>query len=163
LSISTERYQEKMKEIVDEHGLIILAVIGAGFSYAIGMAKKGFPDVIISTEDPKLAHYLLNRLYREWVDEGVVLGVNADLIQGQGGGVLRIGLEAITLDDEMKGKYICQALAFYERYPDYLPSGEVSFVQAIWPDEKGLWPNESNYDHDKFPQQLFPKKAKSSH
>lgn len=123
------------------------------FFYSMGFAQFNLPDVILIGALPqKAAMITINTLLHQWREGGLKLGVNDDLLQNLD--MLLLPIE--TSNKELYNDYVIQAIEFYERYPEFNKTEDKPvFVQMIWPDNKGQFPNQDGYDQVRFCQPVL--------
>jgi hypothetical protein len=150
-----KKFIESTKANVDKYGVSIMGVIGS-HAYTIGMAKIGLPDVIITGSlNQDTAQIILNDLFKEWKEKGVGYGDNYNLITGKDSESLKCHVRAIAPSEELYNEYVCQALNFYSKHPEYATTDSPMFAQILWPDTQGKLPTEKGYLHDEFKQPIF--------
>lgn len=115
------------------------------FAYTIGHADKDLPDLIVTGMNRSSASYLLNTvgdmLYAA-KDKGTPLSNEIDL------GHIKLQIKPAA--------HANQTHAFQTRYREEAKGKELQeMLQIVWPDQKGNFPGDTEYDVTKLPQPLF--------
>jgi hypothetical protein len=143
-------YLDRVVELVDVHGLAIQTVLHS-HSYSIGLAQKGMPDIIVIGIEDRISEYMINKVYKRWLEVGVSLDNINDII-GDGSKSMPIGFRSISANDATKSLFNV-GNCYYELKP--VKDGLNSYVQLLWPDTNGLLPTDDGYDNKNLPQQLL--------
>lgn len=110
------------------------------FAYSIGLTERGWPEVLlIGNINPAFIEILLTDLIEGWIKAGEVkLGDNPDLIAFADGS--SHAMRVVEVDWE-------EAVTFYGcQVPFFYPDRDIKFVQALWPDKAGVFPDEEGYN-----------------
>lgn len=142
--MTTSPFFDEIKANVDRCGLHIFGVAGSkdspSFTYTIGFAAHGLPEVIVFSLDPRVVGLYLNRYFDEIVNQKT---------RDAGPGMLmpednwfNLPLSVINADRAKASEYACQALYFASDMSWDAPN----FVQWVWPDRNRLFPWQNGYD-----------------
>jgi hypothetical protein len=128
--------EANMDAMIARYGWAVQGV-GAGpdgptFTYTVGLAAKGLPEIIVFGLPMKIAHQFLNQLGHRFTTTGVP-PLDTDLDDVAEGFSARL----IAVPRAASDRYM---FATRRRYPDY------TAVQLIWPDTHGLFPWEPGFD-----------------
>ena len=120
------------------------------YSYTVGLAREGLPDVFISgIPDLNLTGSLIYtavNAFREQQRQGPVIE-NGLVTVDTGSRIQLMVAESGTLYEER----VLLAKDFYQ--------APTPFVQIVWPDDEGHLPTSSYYNAEKFPQEIFFKRT----
>ena len=140
----------QIEEHIATHGRAVISVMGEPggthgypYAYSIGHADKGRPELMLTSLGGETATYLVNAVAkaleeREWKtdpDERIALErvsirmLPADGFEAEAGGA-RSRAEEKGIED-------------------------LRFLQILWPDAGGRFPDEEDYDHETFPQPIW--------
>ncbi|QFT40088.1 MULTISPECIES: DUF4262 domain-containing protein [unclassified Vibrio] len=137
-----EKHQE-MSDCIERYESFIQCT--SAFSYSIGLAKKGWPDVVVMSGKYATAVTLINLLVEHWNEHGVELGRNTSLIQSPKGESMPVYVAAIPMTKQLVDEIAVQTMDFYKYNPQYVKN-EISFVQLFFPDEQGKLPFEAGFN-----------------
>lgn len=125
----------KLADIIAEHGWALLSVLAGEnsprFTYTVGLAGKGLPELIIFGLDQTSARPVLNDLARRLV-EGLALSTGDRLVK-----IATMHLVAVELSDNDVQENLRLAAVFADHFTAF---------QMVWPDQNGKFPWESGYD-----------------
>ena len=141
-------YYGDIKQNVDRCGLHLFGIFGdeksPPYTYTIGFAAHGLPEVIVFGLDMRMVAPFLNRYYDEIVNQKTRCG---------GPGVLspeddwfNMPMSVVNVESGRADDYAVQAFAFAEDMGWKKPE----FVQWVWPDTKGKLPWQQGYEKEKF-------------
>jgi len=149
--------QSRNNEVIKHLETYGISIVGlcSGVLHTIGMAHHGLPELILSTRDQKMGHWLLNRTFLELIDNGFREGINNNIIELSNGEAAPILIKKTPLSDTMKEHYIYQAVAFYKLNPEYMKTGEIQLAQVIWPDKNNKFPTDNGYNQERYEQHIF--------
>jgi hypothetical protein len=142
-------YLVGVAEKIRTHGWAVQGVFGDGaedtFSYTVGLAARGLPELWIGGMSPQQAAAILNDLASVAVDEGSF----AD------GASLR-GRADWSMPMRIRGP-VSPAAAEVGVARALQPKVDVGVQQVLWPDAEGVYPDEDGYNTLGFPQPVLPK------
>ena len=135
MTIRKEKYLAEMLAMIDKHGWMVQAVFGSkeqpGFAYTVGLAAKGFPELIIFSMPPEAARTTLNHLAHR-LTTGETIPLNTRLTCIFDGADAQL----IEASRELTDNFMYQALY---RDPNYRA------LQLVWTDPARLFPWEEGY------------------
>lgn len=142
--MTTSPFFDEIKANVDRCGLHIFGIAGSkdspSFTYTIGFAAHGLPEVIVFGLDSRMVGPYLNRYFDEIVNQKT---------RDAGPGMLmpeddwfNLPLSVINAEQNKANGYACQAAYFAEDMGWDAPN----FVQWVWCDRNGLFPWQNGYD-----------------
>lgn len=132
-----QRYIEKCRRMVAEHGHIIQSVPGAAgtpsFSYSVGLTLKRRPEFIVIGFEPGLASAVINGIAKLSEDQEITVGADIE-------GLASVPIRVRELPLELAMAH-CRVIApVLGQTPDRI-------LQIIWPDTRGHFPHEPEYRH----------------
>lgn len=134
---------DQIKSNVDTCGLHIFGIFGTekepGFTYTVGFAAHGLPEVIVFALDARMITPFLNRYYHEIVVEKTRLAGPAVL---EGEDWFNHPLSVINCERDKVREYGCQAF----NYAEAVGWNEPDFVQWVWTDETGKLPWQTGFN-----------------
>jgi hypothetical protein len=146
-----DAYLDKAREIIDRHGWMVQYVFPTGdgdleapFAYTVGLTVRDHPELLITGLPDQVAHELLNDLARrvhhgnQRLRDGQILN---DVIQGYPAR-LRLGC---PVDAIQPGTV--RAV--------YGPLAGAVLLQLLWPDNRGVFPDQPGWDTTRMPQPLL--------
>ena len=140
-------YFKQIKSNVDRVGLHLFGIFGSEdnppFTYTIGFAAHGLPEVIVFGLDMKMVAPFLNMYYDQIVNQKTREAGPAVL---EGDDWFNMPMSVINCDPDKIEEYAVQAFAFAEDIGWSKPN----FVQWVWPDTKGKLPWNAGYEKEKF-------------
>lgn len=143
--MNRSEYDHSILMKIGEHGFTLIGVFDPEkklptFVYSIGLTERGWPEVLfIGNLNPAIIEILLTDLIEGWVKAGEVkMGDNPDLIAFGDGTSHALRVVDIPLNEAIS-EYGCQVPYFY-------PDMDIRFVQALWPDKAGKFPDEEGYN-----------------
>lgn len=150
-----------IKNIVEENGHAIVSDTESSnpfTMYTVGLARTGFPDVIISGNiPPEVAASAISNLVAEWKENGVFLGPNKNLFLDSKGEQVLAHIIPIHVEYAYQVKEL-NAMAIYyhiNKEHDYPQGRDMVAAQIVWPDKSGFYPGFSNYDHEECKQEIL--------
>jgi hypothetical protein len=129
-------YQAGIDDMIARYGWAVQGVFGSptspAFSYTVGLAAKGLPEIIVFGLPSQVAHQFLNALGRRFTADGVPpLDVNLlDVAKDYPARLLPV-------PREQADQYL---FAAKHRYPAY------TAVQLVWTDENSRFPWDAGFD-----------------
>lgn len=133
-----------IKANVDRCGLHIFGIHASedapAFTYTIGFAALGLPEVIVFALDYEMVGPYINRYYDEIVNQQT---------RDAGPGVIdwfTHPMSVINAEQDKAAEYAAQAFYFAEDMGWRKPQ----FVQWVWSDTNGKLPWQQGYEKDKF-------------
>jgi len=150
-----------LKKIADEQRIAIsMSCIGNQIEaqkcyISVGMAKYGFPELVVTDASHRGAIMMINKTLANWLANGFSLEESTELIQGNNYQDLKVNYEKIATNDFFDHNYGFEVYEYYQAFPADKKTEEISFVQLIWPDKENRLPTELLYDHTNFPQRLL--------
>lgn len=150
-NISYEAFVGMLWARIEALGFTLIGVTDSNprWVYSVGLTGRGWPEVIMIGNIPlDYVEPIMTDLINGWLDHGrVMMGMNQDVIRFADG--TSHGLRIIDVPaKEASEKYACQVGQFY-------PGHELRFVQALFPDVNGKYPDEEGYDHEKCVQPII--------
>ena len=137
-------------ENIKKHGRMVLSIMGTPgsnreypYAYSIGHAEKGNPELMLTSLGGDTATYLVNAAANELAKRNWKVEAE-DRIQLENVAIRFIA--APGFEDEARG---AQHRARTKN------AQNLSFLQILWPDTSGLFPDEEGYDHLTFPQPIW--------
>lgn len=110
------------------------------FGYSTGLYKNfAIPELIISGLPNGLTNELINNYVEKFKFKEVPLNKKIDDF------TIRFPIYFIEIDNESLTEYTLSSFKFYENL-------EFKYLQLVFPDLNGYFPNESKYDYD---QKIF--------
>ncbi|MGI3080079.1 hypothetical protein ACRTEU_18495 [Vibrio alginolyticus] len=98
------------------------------FTYSIGHAYQGWPDIVTNHTAYTTAHLIIMQLHHHWKEHGFTLG----RIQTKKGQKLPVYIEEIVDPEALVDEYTVQANNLYCSFPEY-----AKIVLVYLSDEKG--------------------------
>lgn len=152
--MNEQEYFFKLRELIKIHGFTLIGVFDdvgndPSFVYSIGLTEMGWPELLLIGD---INPMFLEIIMTEVVDHFRKVG---SVVPGDIGGIITGGydLRVIEVDSAVAGaKYGCQVKNFY-------PGRDIKFMQVLWPDKAGVFPNEEGYDNER-PQPVVPAPVK---
>jgi hypothetical protein len=127
-----------MDDMIARYGWAVQGVFGSDtsptFSYTVGLAAKGLPEIVVFGLPAQVAHQFLNDLGRRFTSTGVP-PLDTDLTDIAEDYPARL----VPVPRAEADKYM---FATKHRYPAY------TAVQLVWVDTNSLFPWESGFDPD---------------
>ena len=150
---AAQQVVDNVRAKIAKHGYTFIGVFdperkAPNFVYSIGLVERGWPEVLmVGNVPPAVAESILTDLVKHWVDSG---GPMFGLIPG----MIRIReqlhpLQVVAIDAQYaQDHYAFQIKHFY-------PHIDADVVQVLWPDERGRFPNHTEYNQE-LTQPLLP-------
>lgn len=118
------------------------------YTYTVGMAEKGWPELILTSLHPKTGEMILVEVVKrlrhlnEVPEAGMIVekALNVPIKLG--------AVSAIQIPKRFK-------IAMNRVNQLGLPDEAVTALQAIWPDTEGKFPGDPGYDRENFPQVIM--------
>lgn len=139
-------YELKVLERIAANGFTYIGVFDPEgkdptFVYSLGNTERGWPELIlIGNMNMRTTEALLNQIQEVWQGENKpVLGDIPNMIVFQDGTEHPLRLVEVDAAATIK-QYAYQVQHFYPDVPH-------RFVQVLWPDKNGRFPNDAQYDH----------------
>jgi hypothetical protein len=150
-----QEYLEGVASRIAKNGFTLVGVFDPEgkdppFVYSIGLTQRGWPEVILITAcmRPVTIEILLTDLIGRWFkDEKITMGDNPDLIFMRDGSSHSMRVVEVDCNANVLEKYGCQVPIFFEE-------SDIKFVQVLWPDPAGKFPDEEGYSTD--PRMIQP-------
>lgn len=164
LQEAMQDFVDKMDNIATEHGHAVLTVPGASpqtsFTYTIGLAERGWPEIVLYSLAPETARMMLNLVIERIKTLDVVPEAGMTIEKALNVPV-QLGLIA---EDKLAAHFVLATQRAkakgYGEITDTSDGPSVAGLQLIWPDPAGRLPTDSDYDHQNFPQPLLNDKTK---
>jgi hypothetical protein len=139
-------YLDGMVSRIAKHGYTLVGVFDPEgkdppYVYSVGLTQRGWPEVILVTAcmRPQTIETLLADLLAQWFHaEKVVMGDNPDLLFMRDGSSHALRVVDVDNNDVILNDYAGQVGIFFEE-------DDVKFVQVLWPDKSGKFPDEEGY------------------
>lgn len=162
-------FMSEQRQIVDEHGFAVLVVQGQQRAddvvHSVGMGSHGLPDILVTgVLPPAITAQFIETLLIQWGNDGVQLGMNDTLIMGKDGKRLSLCLVAVPATAELSMQ-TAAIDAYYAQFPEEQRRAESTpaYVQLIWPDAAGRFPEDPHYDTEEWPQALLAAPVEQVH
>jgi hypothetical protein len=131
---------EKVEAAMKEYGYHSTFVFGdstPSFCYSTGVYKSfGIPEIFISALPQNLSHELIANYVSKFKDNGSIpLDEKLDDLTD------RFPVYLIEASKDMLKDYVLSSLRFYG-------DEEFEYVQLVYPDTRGHFPNDAGYDYD---------------
>ena len=143
-------YFEAIKANIDRCGLHIFGIgagdDGPGFTYTIGFAAHGLPEVIVFSLDMRMVGPFINRYYDEIVNKKTRDAGPAVLLPDDDW--FNLPLSVINVEPGRADRYAFQAIYFAEDMGWERPD----FVQWVWSDTQGKFPWQEGFEKERFGQ-----------
>ncbi|MBL7560501.1 DUF4262 domain-containing protein [Olleya sp. YSTF-M6] len=135
-----EKYFKLVKENIAEYGFhntYVMEEIGfTPFGYSTGIYKSfGIPELFISGLPNGLTNTLINNYAERFKFKEVPLNEKIDNL------IDRFPVYFIEVENDKLTEYTLSSFKFYE-------NSEFKYLQLIFPDLNGIFPNEAEYDYD---------------
>jgi hypothetical protein len=133
---TAKQVNDSMDAMIARYGWAIQGVFPGddtpGFTYTVGMAAHGLPDVIVFGLPMDIAHPFLNQVCLRMKEEGPLpLDTNLDDVANG------LPTQFVAVPREEADKYM---FATRRRHADY------TAIQMVWPDAKGKFPWDPEFD-----------------
>ncbi|SUE95900.1 Uncharacterised protein [Ectopseudomonas mendocina] len=146
--MSSSPYFEAIKANIDRCGIHLFGIFasedGPGFTYSIGFAAHGLPEVIVFALDMHMVGPYINRYYDEIVNKKTRDAGPAVLMPEDDW--FNLPLSVINVESGRAEDFAVQAYAFAEDMGWKKPE----FVQWVWSDTAGKMPWQQGYDKERF-------------
>lgn len=140
-------YYQDIKQNIDRCGLHLFGIFGDAesppFTYTIGFAAHGLPEVIVFGLDMRMVAPFLNRYYDEIVNQKT-RDAGPAVIQGEDW--FNMPMSVVNVESGRADEFAHQAIYFAQDAGWKKPE----FVQWVWPDTKGKLPWQAGYEKEKF-------------
>jgi hypothetical protein len=135
-----EKYFKMVYDNIEKYGFhntYVMAEIGnTPFGYSTGIYKNfGIPELFISGLTNGLTNTLINNYAERYKYKSVPLNKKIDDL------IDRFPVYFIEVKNELLTEYTLTAYKFYA-------NSEFKYLQLIFPDLNGFFPNETGYDYD---------------
>ena len=135
-----KEYHKKVEAAMKEYGYQSTFVFGDStpfFCYSTGVYKSfGIPEIFISALPQNLSHELIANYVSKFKDTGSIpLGKKLEDLTD------RFPVYLIEVSKDMLTDYVLSSLRFYG-------DEEFKYVQLVYPDTNGRFPNDAGYDYD---------------
>jgi hypothetical protein len=160
---SDEEFEKRVKEMdaqllerIQKYGYTFVAVGSSqttpNFTYTVGLAKKGFPEIVLFGLEPQTAMTLIVSIVREWEDNGAHrIGIYKSLIETKDGVDCDCEINLVT-SEEVIEKY-CKMTRYVVGIQNY------NVAQLTVGDEQGRSISHPDYDNSRLNQFILPKVA----
>ncbi|AXK43906.1 DUF4262 domain-containing protein [Erythrobacter aureus] len=159
-----EEFIEQLDEKVAAHGHAVLFIAGDSpsetFSYTVGLAELGWPELVLYSLGPDTARMMLNLV----IDRIKTLDLQPEAgmtVEKALNVPVQLGL--IAEDKLASHLVLATKRAQAKGHGDITNTSDgpsVTGLQLIWPDPAGRLPTDAEYDHQNFPQPLLSDKTK---
>lgn len=164
LQEAMQDFVDKMDRIATEHGHAVLTVPGdspeTSFTYTIGLAERGWPELVLYSLAPETARMMLNLVIERIESMGVMPEAGLTIDKAINWPV-QLGLIA---EDKLASHFVLATKrAQAKGHGDITKTSDgpsIAGLQLIWPDPAGRLPTDAGYDHQNFPQPLLSDKTK---
>lgn len=138
--MSYQRMRLHLEEVISRLGMAVQPILPSAatpdYAYSVGQHPKGLPELIVFGIPPHPAAGLLYQL-AEYIEAEHAAGRTVGP-----GTVLLEGFHMATALIEVPAEAACQ----YATHAHDRSNGEAKFLQAVWPDRKGLYPWQPGFD-----------------
>ena len=140
----------EIEEHISTQGRAVISVMGDPgnargypYAYSIGHADKGNPELMLTSLGGKTATYLINaaakaleaRAWKSQPEERIPLDkVSIRLLPADGFEIEAGGARSRAEEKDIE---------------------DLRFLQVLWPDKEGRFPDDQDYDHETFPQPIW--------
>ena len=135
-----KEYHEKVEAVMKKYGYHSTFVFGdstPSFCYSTGVYKTfGMPEIFISALPQNLSHELIANYVSKFKDNGSI-PLNEKLEDLTD----RFPVYLIEASKDMLTDYVLSSLRFYG-------DEDFEYVQLVYPDTKGYFPNDVGYDYN---------------
>lgn len=156
--MDSDAYQARLAALIELRGYTFIGVfdpegLNPSFAYSIGLTGRNWPEVLlVGNMNPEVIEIILTDLIEGWKKQGeVVMGDNPGLIVFRDGSEHALRVVEVDTDAVLKD-YGCQVPNWFERE-------QIKFVQVLWPDTSGKYPDEPGYSADAKMQQPIIKSS----
>ena len=140
----------QIEEHISSHGRAVISVMGDPgnargypYAYSIGHADKGNPELMLTSLGGETATYLVNAAAKALEERGWTADPDE-----------RIALERVSIRILPADGFETEAGEARSRAEEK-GIEDLRFLQILWPDTEGRFPDEQDYDHDTFPQPIW--------
>ncbi len=135
-----KKYHDKVDENIKKHGYHVTFVFAdktPSFCYSTGVYKTfGIPEIFISSLPQNLSHGLIEAYVNKFKDTDLIpVDKRIDDLTD------RFPVYLIEITTDKLSDYVLSSIRFYKD-EDY------RYLQLIYPDTKGLFPDDQGYDYD---------------
>ena len=145
----TDDFLKKIEHHIEHDGRAVISIMGTPghpeeypFAYSVGHAEKGNPELMLTSLGGDTATYLVNAA------AGMLKKIGWSAPDGG-----TVWLERVQIRFISAPGFEQEARVARRRAED--KDTEIRFIQVLWPDEKGRFPDEEDYDHVNFPQPIW--------
>lgn len=135
-----ERIRKHLEEVISRLGMAVQPVLASEtnphFAYTVGQHSKGLPELIVFGIPPHPAASLLHQLAAH---------VEAEHAAGRTIGPGLVDLEGYQMATALI-EVPAVAAREYATHADSRSNGQARFLQAVWPDQAGLYPWQHGFD-----------------
>ena len=135
-----KEYHEKVAAAMKDYGYhstFVFGDTGPSFCYSTGIYKSfGIPEIFISALPQNLSHELIQNYVSKFKD-AVSIPLNEKLEDVTD----RFPIYLIEASKDALTEYVLSSLRFYG-------DEDFKYVQIVYPDTKGHFPNDVGYDYD---------------
>lgn len=135
-------FRKNQEDLIAKHGYTLVGVFDPEgkeptFAYSIGLTAFAWPEVIFfGNIRPDFIEAILTDLINHWRADGkVTLGDIDDIIVDYPLRVIEVATDP--------------ALEYAAQVTNYFEPKQIRFVQVLWPDKQGVFPNEPGYDNER--------------
>lgn len=162
MNSESNQKQNENEKLIEEHTQLILnkiAEYGHTFieadelTYSVGMSKYGLPDIVCSSLYAGMASTITKMVARLIIKNGFQEGAIDNVIANQN--KENIPLMTLIVNDKFEHPYFSVTRYIYSEFPELVGENGVQYVQLLWPDDKGFYPTQPEYDQEAFPQKLI--------
>lgn len=133
-------YWEKLLKIAEAHGWAVQTVLSdgvkPGYSYTVGLSKRGLPEMLIVGLDQKFAQTILNNAVAKLVD-GKITGRPGELVSE---------LANLPLAPRFSSDGVIEEFALGARRYARETGSSMTLIQLVLPDRTGLFPWDARCD-----------------
>lgn len=140
----------QIEEHVRTQGRAVISVMGDPgnargypYAYSIGHADKGNPELMLTSLGGETATYLVNAVAKALEERGWKTDPDE-----------RIALERVSIRILPAEGFEVEAGGARSRAEEK-EIEDLRFLQILWPDAEGRFPDEEDYDHETFPQPIW--------
>ena len=143
-------FMAQADKVIRQSGRLVLSILGEPgnpseypFSYSVGHAEKDHPELMLTSLGGDTATYLINTVADELEKRGWEWSED-DLIE----------LEQVKIRLMLAENFDAKT-PIATRRAEAKGAKSLRFLQILWPDPAGKFPDESEYDKENFPQPIW--------
>lgn len=138
--VNIDEIRQEQAEMIERCGFYIQEVLPdrfPGFAYTVGLCKHDLPEIVCIGLPPKVAPVLLNTLAERLLANPAEMPKTGELIER----VANMPVKLEELDPDMAVHIAFGALEYADRI-----DAPLDFLQLVYPDQVGLFPDQEGCD-----------------